>query len=59
MDRALRLAVWNVGLLLAGPVLIAAAGEAWLRLTKPFMHNRHSMGRFVPGIGLLHEPTSG
>ena len=54
----LRLAVWNVGLLLAGLVLIAAAGEAWLRLTKPFMRNSISMERFVPGIGLLHEPNA-
>ena len=57
MRSALRLAVWNVGLLLAGLVLIAAAGEVWLRLTKPFMRNTTAM-RFVPGIGLLHEPNT-
>ena len=51
MRSVLRLAVWNVGLLLAGLVLIAAAGEAWLRLTKPFMRNSIPMGRFVPGTG--------
>ena len=49
MKRALRPAVWNVGLLLAGLVLIAAAGEAWLRLTKPFMGATIPVGRFVPG----------
>ena len=56
--RVLRLAVWNVGLLLAGLVLLAAAGEAWLRLTKPFMGSAIAMGRFVPGIGFLHEPNA-
>ena len=58
MRSALRLAVWNVGFLLAGLILIAAAGEAWLRLTKPFMRNNIAMGRFVPGVGLLHEPNA-
>ena len=57
MRSALRLAVWNVGLLLAGLVLIAAAGEVWLRLTKPFMRNTTAT-RFVPGIGLLLEPNT-
>ena len=58
MRSALRLAVWNAGFLLAGLIPIAAAGEAWLRLTKPFMRNNIAMGRFVPGIGLLHEPNA-
>ena len=58
MNYALRLAVWNVGFLLAGLGLIAAAGEAWLRLTKPFMRSSINMERFVPGVGLLHEPNA-
>ena len=55
MRRALRLAAWNVGLALAALVLIAAGGEAWLRLTKPFMRNAVPM-RFEPRVGLVHEP---
>ncbi len=55
MRRALRLAAWNVGLALAALVLIAAGGEAWLRLTKPFMRSAVPM-RFEPRVGPVHEP---
>ena len=55
--RVLRLLGWNVLLLTIGLALIAAAGEAWLRLTKPFMHRSHSRS-FVPGVGVLYEPGS-
>ena len=37
--RALRLIAWNAALLAAAAALIAIAGEAWLRRTKPFMAN--------------------
>ena len=53
--RALRVAGWNAGLILAGLALIAAAGEVWLRLTSPFL-DTVSPARFVPGVGVLYEP---
>ena len=55
--RVLRLLGWNVLLLTIGLALIAAAGEAWLRLTIPFMHRSWSLS-FVPGVGALYEPGS-
>ena len=55
--RVLRLFGWNVLLLTTGLALIAAAGEAWLRLTKPFMYPSKS-SLFVPGVGVLYEPGS-
>ena len=57
MRRLLRLVAWNAGLVLAALVLAALAGEAWLRLTKPFMDRAMSM-RFVPAVGLVHEPNA-
>ena len=53
--RALRIAGWNAALILGGLALIAAAGEAWLRLTDPLVTSA-ARSRFVPGVGLLHEP---
>ena len=52
---AARTVGWNVLLLLAGLALIAAGGEAWLRLTKPFMHPVEAR-RFVPGVGFTRTP---
>ena len=57
MRRLLRLVAWNVGLAVAALVLTALAGEAWLRLTKPFMDSASPM-RFVPAVGLVHEPNA-
>ena len=57
MRRLLRLVAWNAGLALAALVLMALAGEAWLRLTKPFMDSAIPM-RFVPSVGLMHEPNA-
>ena len=58
MRRLLRLVVWNAGLALAALVLIALAGEAWLRLNKPFMASASSM-RFVPATGfVVYEPNA-
>lgn len=53
--RVARTVGWNVLLLLAGLALIAAGGEAWLRLTKPFMHPVEAR-RFVPGVGFTRAP---
>ena len=57
MRRLLGLVAWNAGLTLAALVLAALAGEAWLRLTKPFMDGAIPL-RFVPAVGLVHEPNA-
>ena len=57
MRRLLRLVAWNAGLALAALVLTALAGEAWLRLTKPFMDRANPL-RFVPAVGRVHEPDA-
>ena len=57
MRRLLRLVAWNAGFALAALVLTALAGEAWLRLTKPFMDRAIPM-RFVPAVGRVHEPDA-
>ena len=53
--RALRLVGGNALLLLAGLLLVGLAGEAWLRLTTPFMLSRMPR-RFVPEVGFLGVP---
>lgn len=53
--RALRLAAGNLLVIGVGLVLLGLAGEAWLRLTTPFM-SRSLPLRFVPGVGLLIAP---
>ena len=53
--RVTRIAVWNAALILAGLALIAAAGEAWLRIAAPSF-DPASPSRFVPGVGVLWEP---
>ena len=55
MRRALRVIAWNALLFLAGLALIAAAGESYLRLTRPFMTS-DAVWRFVPEVGFLREP---
>ena len=57
MRRLLRLVAWNAGFVLAALVLTALAGEAWLRLTKPFMDRANPM-RFVPAVGRVYEPDA-
>ena len=46
---------WNAVWLVAGLVLILAAGEAWIRSTAPFRWP-DAPRRFVPGVGLLWAP---
>ena len=53
--RALRVAGWNAALLAAGLMLLAAAGELWLRSTVPFMTSNIPRA-FVPGVGILGRP---
>ena len=48
---------WNALLLLVGLVLVAMAGEAYLRLTMPFVKSR-GFFEFVPNVGLLRPPNT-
>ena len=53
--RAMRVAGWNAALIAAGLVVLAGAGELWLRSTVPFM-TRSVPRAFVPGVGFLGKP---
>ncbi len=55
--RALRLIGWNVLLLVAGVALVGLAGEAWLRLTVPFLKSSPPL-EFVPNVGYLRPPNT-
>ena len=55
--RALRIAAWNALGIILGLLLIALIGEAYFRLTKPFI-NTHIPYYFVDGVGLIYEPNS-
>lgn len=57
MASAVRVGAWNIGLLLFGVVGLSVAGEAWLRLTKPFMVTNFEWW-FVEGVGRLFVPGS-
>ena len=54
---ALRMAAWNAAFIVAGLLLIALAGEAYFRLTKPFIVDRIP-SRFVDGLGVALEPDA-
>ena len=55
--RALRLVGWNALLLVLGAALVAMAGEAWFRLTMPFVTSSDPR-EFVPNVGLLRPPNT-
>ena len=55
--RGLRLVGWNALLLVLGAALIAMAGEAWLRLTVPFIASTNPL-EFVPNVGILRPPNT-
>ena len=55
--RGLRLAGWNALLLILGAALVAMAGEAYLRLARPFMMSSDSW-EFVPNVGYLRPPNT-
>ena len=55
--RILRVAAWNLLLIIAGLVVIAAVGEVYVRLFTPFQRNIQPLS-FVPGVGVIHEPWS-
>ena len=51
------MAAWNALFILSGLLLIAIAGEAYFRLTKPFIENSFPP-HFVDGVGLLYKPNA-
>ncbi len=55
LRQVLRLVGWNAFLLAVGLALLALAGEAYFRLTKPFMTARDQR-HFVPKVGRLLKP---
>ena len=55
--RVLRLTGWNILLSVMVVVLVALAGEAYLRLTVPFMRSAQPT-EFVPGVGHLRPPNT-
>ena len=55
--RLLRMAVWNALFIIAGLLLIALAGEAYLRLANPFIETSAS-SQFVDGVGPIRKPHS-
>ena len=57
--RGLRLVGWNALLLVLGVTLIAMAGEAYLRLTMPFVTSSDPWEfEFVPNVGRLRPPNT-
>ena len=50
------MAAWNILFVISGLLLIALAGEAYFRLTRPFI-NSNIPFRFVDGVGLIREPN--
>ena len=55
--RALRVAIWNAALIIAGLLLTALAGEVYLRLANPFLETSVP-SRFVDGIGIIRNSNS-
>ena len=53
----LRAVVWNALFIISGLLLIALAGEIYLRLANPFIEDRYPV-HFVDGVGLIHEPNA-
>ena len=58
MRQGLRLAIYNILFSCLGLAVIVLAGEAYFRLTMPFLTSSHPAvaGRFVPEVGLLWQP---
>ena len=55
--RALRATAWNALFIIAGLLLIALAGEVYLRLTNPFLTSSTPY-RFVDGVGVIRDPNT-
>ena len=54
--RILRVVAWNLLLIIAGLVVIAAMGEVYVRLSSPFERRDFAPSHFVHGVGLVYEP---
>ncbi len=55
LRQAVRFVGWNAFLIVVGLALLTLAGEAYFRLTKPFMTARDQR-HFVPKVGRLLKP---
>jgi len=55
--RALRATAWNALFIISGLLLIALAGEVYLRLTNPFLTSSTPY-RFVDGVGVIRYPNA-
>ena len=55
--RALRATAWNALFIIAGLLLIALAGEIYLRLANPFIAPSVP-SRFVDGVGVIRDPNA-
>jgi len=55
--RALRAVAWNVLLVISGLLLIALAGEGYLRMANPFIESSIPF-QFVDGVGLMRKPNA-
>ena len=55
--RFLRLAAWNALFIIIALALVALGGEAYFRVTRPFMAQSHPR-EFVPGVGYLYTPNA-
>ena len=55
--RYLRMAAWNAAFIISGLLLIALIGEAYFRLTRPFIGGSHP-SHFVDGVGSIREPNA-
>ena len=51
------MAAWNAAFTIVGLLLIALAGEAYLRSTSPFISNNFP-SQFVDGVGVIRKPKS-
>ena len=51
------MAAWNAAFIIAGLLLIALVGEAYFRLTKPFI-DTSIPSMFVDGVGIIREPNA-
>ena len=55
--RALRIWTWNAAFIVSGLLLITLIGEAYFRLTKPFIESSYPT-QFVDGVGLARNPSA-
>ena len=54
---ALRMAAWNALFVISGLLLIALMGEAYFRLTNPFIET-NIPSQFVDGVGVIRQPNA-